>query len=60
MGSGTTCVAAKELGCDYLGFEIDPKYYEIAKDRLNGINTKGEMSLFDTDFDNLEQMKLDL
>ena len=58
MGSGTTCVAAKEIGCNYIGFEIDKKYYQIAKDRLNGINQKGEMSLFDTDFDKLEQMSL--
>lgn len=58
LGSGTTAVACKEIGCKYIGFEIDEKYYNIAKDRLNGINQKGEMSLFDTDFDNLEQMNL--
>ena len=59
-GSGTTLVAAKELGRKYIGFEINEKYYQIAKDRLNGINQKGEMSLFDTDFDKVEQLKLDL
>ena len=59
-GSGTTLVAAKELGRKYIGFEINEKYYKIAKDRLNGINQKGEMSLFDTDFDKVEQLKLDL
>lgn len=58
MGSGTTCVAAKELGRKYIGFEIDEKFYKIAKDRINGINTKGEMNIFTTDFDNLEQMNL--
>lgn len=31
----------------YLGFEINEKYYKIAKDRLQGINIKGEMNLFD-------------
>lgn len=51
MGSGTTCVACKEIGCKYIGFELDEKYYQIAKDRLNGINQKGEMNLFETDFD---------
>ena len=58
LGSGTTAVACKEIGCKYIGFEIDKKYFQIAKDRLNGINQKGEMSLFDTDFDNLEQMSI--
>ncbi len=33
-GSGTTLVAAKELGRRFLGFEIEPKYVEIAKMRL--------------------------
>jgi hypothetical protein len=50
LGSGTTCVAAKELGRRYIGFEIDEQYYKIAKDRLNGINTNGQTSIF-TDFD---------
>ena len=47
VGSGTTCLAAKHLGFDYLGFEINETYYNIAKDRLQGINQKGEMNLFD-------------
>lgn len=53
LGSGTTCVAAKELNRRYIGFEIDKKYFEIAKDRLNDISAvkrkiidKGQMSLF--------------
>lgn len=50
-GSATTLCAAKELGLNYLGFEINEKYYKISKDRLNGINQKGEMNLFETDFD---------
>lgn len=58
MGSGTTCVAAKELNRKYIGFEIDEKFFKIAQDRINGINTKGDMNLFTTDFDNLEQMNL--
>ena len=30
-----------------LGFEINETYYKIAVDRLQGINQKGEMNLFD-------------
>lgn len=35
-GSGTTAVACKELGRDFLGFEIDPEWHKVALDRLNG------------------------
>lgn len=51
-GSGTTCVAAKELNRRFIGMEIDPEYYKIAKNRLNGVNANGQTSIF-TDFDNL-------
>lgn len=34
-GSGTTLVAAKELGRDYIGFDIDPEYCDMARERLN-------------------------
>ena len=34
MGSGTTGVAAKELGRSFIGIEISPEYYEIAKNRI--------------------------
>jgi DNA modification methylase len=40
MGSGTTAVACKELGRHYIGFEMNPKYYKIAVDRVNGITQK--------------------
>lgn len=51
LGSGTTAIAAKHCGCKYIGFEINEKYYNIAKDRLQGINQKGEMNLFDIDYE---------
>ena len=35
MGSGTTGVAAKELGRNFIGIEIEPKYFKIAKNRIN-------------------------
>jgi len=34
LGSGTTCVAAKQLKRNYIGIEISPKYCQIAKQRL--------------------------
>lgn len=46
LGSGTTAVAAQNLGRQYIGFEINPKYCKIAKNRLNNINASGQMSLF--------------
>ena len=45
-GSGTTLKACQELNRRYIGFEINEEYYKIAKDRLNNINAKGEVSLF--------------
>lgn len=35
MGSGTTGVAAKKLNRNFIGFEIDEKYFEIARNRIN-------------------------
>lgn len=52
MGSGTTAVACKELGRNFIGFEIDKKFHKIAVDRVNGINASGQTTIF-TDFDNL-------
>lgn len=46
LGSGTTCVVAKDLNRHYIGFEIDKKWYDIAKDRLNQTDANGQMSLF--------------
>jgi len=36
MGSGSTGVAAKELGFDFVGIELNEEYLEIAKRRING------------------------
>ncbi|MCX7880550.1 MAG: site-specific DNA-methyltransferase [Ignavibacteria bacterium] len=34
LGTGTTAVAAKKLGRRFIGIEIDPKYVEISKAKL--------------------------
>jgi modification methylase len=34
MGSGTTCVAAKQTGRHYLGYDIESKYLNLAEKRL--------------------------
>lgn len=44
-GSGTTCLACKETGRNYIGIEINPEYYKISQNRLNGILANGQMSL---------------
>jgi site-specific DNA-methyltransferase (adenine-specific) len=40
MGSGTTGVACKELGRNFIGIEIEPKYFEIAQRRINQATTE--------------------
>ena len=47
-GSGTTCAAAKHLGRHYVGFELDPKYADIARQRCDRQAVTGDL------FDDLE------
>lgn len=37
MGSGTTGVACKNLNRNFIGIELDENYFNIAKERINGI-----------------------
>ena len=46
VGSGTTCVGAKDLNRQYLGIEINPKWHKVACDRLDCVTAGGQQSLF--------------
>ena len=43
MGTGTTAVAAKHLGRNYIGFEIDRNYVRIAKDKIDDVQTNSRI-----------------
>lgn len=40
MGAGSTGIACKNLNRDFIGIEIDEKYFKIAEERINGVNIK--------------------
>jgi site-specific DNA-methyltransferase (adenine-specific) len=43
MGSGTTGVAALEMGRKFIGCEIDPKYFKIAEKRIIAADEQGKL-----------------
>lgn len=43
MGSGTTGVACKELEREFIGIELDEKYFAIAKNRIENHVVQGEL-----------------
>lgn len=46
MGSGTTCVSAKDNGRRYLGFDNNKKCFDIAFKRLNQTSASGQMCMY--------------
>jgi len=47
MGSGTTGVAAMQLGRKFIGIEIEPKYFDIACTRIE--NAQRQTNLFESE-----------
>nr|WP_305118130.1 site-specific DNA-methyltransferase [uncultured Adlercreutzia sp.] len=43
MGSGSTGVACLNCGRDFVGCEIDPGYFDVARDRLDAESAQGRM-----------------
>lgn len=47
MGSGSTALAAKNLNRKYIGFEINPDFYNLANERLNKEKKFSDKNKFD-------------
>lgn len=45
MGSGTTAIACHKLQRNYIGFELDNEYFELASRRIK--RETAQMSIFD-------------
>lgn len=47
MGVGGAGIACNNLDRDFIGIEIDEKYFKIAKDRMESKEEDGQMTIFD-------------
>lgn len=54
-GSGTHALACKDLGFNYIGFELDKTYYNIATKRISDITSEPEKKLIKTDTSNTQE-----
>jgi len=59
VGSGTTAVAAKKLGKNYIGIDSNEKYVKITEKRLKELEKATEQGLF-KDYKKQENFKLEL
>jgi site-specific DNA-methyltransferase (adenine-specific) len=44
-GSGSECVACKQLQLPFIGFEINPEYVNICNERLNDVDASAIASI---------------
>ena len=58
MGSGTTGVAAIQMGRKFIGIEREPKYFEIACKRIE--QAASQAQLFEPELPQLKQVVLDV
>ena len=47
-GAGSECLAAKELGRNYIGYEVDSKYVDITYKRLQHAMLNKQMNIFES------------
>ena len=59
MGSGTTGVVAKRLNRNFIGIEIDEKYYDIAQKRIENTPTENNLVKFLEKLTNKNSLQLD-
>lgn len=60
MGSGTTGVVAKRFNRNFIGIEIDEKYYDIAKKRIESTPTENNLVKFLENLTNRTLLKLNI
>ncbi len=60
MGSGTTGVVAKRFNRNFIGIEIDEKYYDIAKKRIEDTPIEGNLVKFLENLTNKNVLQLDI
>ena len=58
MGSGTTGVAAVQMGRKFIGIEREPKYFDIACKRIEQATAQGQ--IFESELPKMKQEVLDL
>jgi DNA methylase len=54
MGSGTTGVACAQLGRKFIGIEIEPKYFDIACERIDNAYRQQRMYIMTYEVINLK------
>ena len=47
MGVGGGGIACRDLNRDFIGIEIDEKYFKIAQERIEGKEEYKQMTIFD-------------